>query len=371
MAIGVGLRIGRVVSTAVVASNEPGTQDPVVIARDTVLHIDEDGTTSLGSRPSDNEARTLAGFLARVGEPAGVTASDGRVYRAEDAMATAIQCLLNETQPLPAFGGADDGSEPGYTATYPSHWDSDSVASLRAALDYAELRHVDLASDAQGAATWYASEISESPGQLIGVFHIDDAGSTVTLVRSGVPAGKAFRVPTKGAPSPASQLATALGSFGWLPPNLDAVVVMGDGLVARDRSRIQEIANSISTKLTVRTLVGPGPEQTAALGAAILAAGFVPARETNSARIGLPPSYDQTDVLTGGLARIRAQEMLEAGENDIVAARLLAVQPADDDEDEVAVENAEDDTDSPPRKPLIPILIGVVLIVVLLLVFLL
>ncbi|WP_068159234.1 hypothetical protein [Rhodococcus phenolicus] len=370
MAIGVGLRIGRVVSTAVVASNEPGTQDPVVIARDTVLHIDEDGTTSLGSRSSDNEARTLAGFLARVGENAGVTASDGRVYRSEDAMATAIQCLLSETQPLPAFGGADDGTEPGYTATYPSHWDPATVASLRAALDYAELRHVDLVSDAQGAATWYASEISESPGQLIGVFHVDDAGSTVTLVRSGVPAGKAFRVPTKGAPSPAAQLATALGSFGWLPPNLDAVVVMGDGLVARDRSHIQEIANSISTKLTVRTLVGPGPEQTAALGAAILAAGFVPARETKSARIGLPPSYEATDVLTGGLARIRAQEMLEAGENDVVAARLLAVPP--DQQDDTGTEAAEDDhNDEPSRKPLVPILVGVVLTVALLLVLLL
>ncbi|MBH0123321.1 hypothetical protein I0Q12_29060 [Rhodococcus sp. CX] len=370
MAIGVGLRIGRVVSTAVVASNEPGTQDPVVIARDTVLHIDEDGTTTLGSYSSGNEARTLAGFLARVGDPAGVTASDGRVYRAEDAMATAIQCLLNETEPLPKFGGADDGSEPGYTATYPSHWDSDAVASLRAALDYADLRHVDLASDAQGAATWYASEISETPGQLIGVFHIDDAGSTVTLVRSGVPAGKAFRIPTKGAPSPASQLATALGSFGWLPPNLDAVVVMGDGIVARDRSYIQEIANSIATKLMVRTLVGPGPEQTAALGAAILAAGFVPARETKRARIGLPPSYDETDVLTGGLARIRAQEMLEAGKNDVVAARLLAVEP--DDEDDREPDTTEnDETEKRSRKPLIPIVAGVALVAVPLLVLLL
>ncbi len=100
---------------------------------------------------------------------------------------------------------------------------------LRAALDYAELRHVDLVSDAQGAATWYASEISETPGLLIGVYHVDDAGSTVTLVRSGVPAGKAFRVAAKGAPSPAAQLATALGAFGWMPHNLDAVVVMGDG----------------------------------------------------------------------------------------------------------------------------------------------
>ncbi|MEE2057928.1 hypothetical protein [Rhodococcus artemisiae] len=308
MAIGVGLRIGRIVSTAVVASNEPGTPDPVVIARDTVLHIDHDGNSQLGgSTRTIDEARTLSGFLSRVGDPGGIAASDGRVYRAEDAMATAVHCLLNECHPLPTFGGMDRDTHPGYTATYPSHWDPSRVSVLRAALDYAELRHVDLVSDAQGAATWYASEISETPGLLIGVYHVDDAGSTVTLVRSGVPAGKAFRVAAKGAPSPAAQLATALGAFGWMPHNLDAVVVMGDGLIARDRSHIQDIANSLATKLMVRSLVGPGPEQTAALGAAILATGFTPARE-KKARIGLPPSYDRTDVLTGGFARLREGE---------------------------------------------------------------
>jgi hypothetical protein len=325
MAIGVGLRIGRIVSTAVVASNEPGTPDPVVIARDTVLHIDHDGNSQLGgSTRAIDEARTLSGFLSRVGDPGGIAASDGRVYRAEDAMATAVHCLLNECHPLPTFGGMDRDTDPGYTATYPSHWDPTKVSVLRAALDYAELRHVDLVSDAQGAATWYASEISETPGLLIGVYHVDDAGSTVTLVRSGVPAGKAFRVAAKGAPSPAAQLATALGAFGWMPHNLDAVVVMGDGLIARDRSHIQEIANILATKLMVRSLVGPGPEQTAALGAAILATGFTPARE-KKARIGLPPSYDRTDVLTGGFARMRETE--SDSEADIPVAVATTTTP--------------------------------------------
>lgn len=339
MAIGVGLRIGRVVSTAVVASNEPGTPDPVVLARDTVLHIDQDGITSLGGVGHGDEVRTIAGFLTHVGDSSGIPASDGRVYRAEDAMATAIHCLLRECHPLPTFGGMDNDSDPGYAATYPSYWDATTVATLRTALDYAELRHVDLVSDAQAASAWYASEISETPGQLIGVYHVDDAGSTVTLVRSGVPAGKAFRVSNKNAPSPAAQLATALGSFGWMSDNLDAVVVMGDGLVARDRTHIQAIANSLATKLTVRSLVGPGPEQTAALGAAILAAGFTPARETKKSRIGLPPSYDETDVLTGGIARLRAIEedaIATAHANEIPrrTATLAPDHSAPDDEPE-------------------------------------
>lgn len=332
MAIGVGLRIGRIVSTAVVASNEPGTPDPVVIARDTVLHIGRDESTFLGgSARADDEIRTLTGFLSRVGDPSGVAASDGRVYRAEDAMATAIHCLLTECHPLPTFGGMDKDSDPGYTATYPSHWDPATVATLRAALDFADLRHVDLVSDAQAAATWYASEISETPGQLVGVYHVDDVGSTVTLVRSGVPVGKAFRVTVKNSPSPAAQLASALGSFGWLSDNLDAVVVMGDGLVARDRSHIQEIANSLATKLMVRSLVGPGPEQTAALGAAILAAGFTPARETKKTRIGLPPSYDETDVLTGGIARLEALD--EPYETKKSPAAVVTTVDADLDSD--------------------------------------
>src|SRR5690606_10740768 len=141
------------------------------------------------------------------------------------------------------------------------------------------------------------------------------------------PAGKAYRTPAQGAPSPAAQLATALGSFGWIPDKLEAVVVMGDGLVARDRTHIQGIANSLATKLTVRSLVGPGPEQAAALGAAILAAGFTPARETNKTRIGLPPSYDETDVLTGGLARLRELERRIDAEN-LVGARNAAEESA-------------------------------------------
>ncbi|MHD0282111.1 hypothetical protein [Rhodococcus aetherivorans] len=320
MAVGVGLRIGSVVSTAVLASNDPGSPDPVVIARDTVLHIDSDGTTVLGGAPHPaGEARYLSGFLGRVGDPAGVTASDGRIYRAEDSMATAIACLLHECQPLPPDGGPDGGL-PAVTATYPSRWDQSTVAALRAALDYADLRHIALVSDAEAAATWYASEISETPGQLVGIFHVDDGGSTVNLVRSGVSAGKAFRFAAKSAPSPAAQLATALGAFGWLSHNLDAVVVMGDGFVARDRSHVQSIADSLAAKLGVRTLVGPGPEQTAALGAAILAAGFTPARVVK-ARIGLPPSYDVTDVLTGGIPRIRELEAAERARAEAAAER--------------------------------------------------
>ncbi|MEN0136912.1 MAG: hypothetical protein AAGC80_17320 [Rhodococcus sp. (in: high G+C Gram-positive bacteria)] len=295
MSMGVGLRIGSVVSTAVVASNDPGSPDPVVIVRDTVLHMCPDGTAILGgSAPHTiGDTHTVSGFLPRVGDPAGVAVGDGSRYRAEDLVAGAMRCLLRECEPLPDHGGRTGGA-PDIMATYPTRWDSAAVAALRDALDYADMSYLSLVSDAEAAAAWFESEIAERPGQLVGIYHVDDTGSTVALIRSGVEAGKAFRFSSGG--SPTAQIATALGAFGWLPSNLDAVVVTGDGLIARDSAAVHGFAATIGEKFDVRCVVGPGPEQTSALGAAIRAAGFNPTTHKVTP-IGLPPSYDVTEVI--------------------------------------------------------------------------
>jgi hypothetical protein len=295
MSMGVGLRIGSVVSTAVVASNDPGSPDPVVIVRDTVLHMCPDGTAILGgSAPHTiGDIHTVSGFLPRVGDPAGVAVGDGSRYRAEDLVAGAMRCLLRECEPLPDHGGRTGGA-PDIMAAYPTRWDSAAVAALRDALDYADMSYLSLVSDAEAAAAWFESEIAERPGQLVGIYHVDDTGATVALIRSGVEAGKAFRFSSGG--SPTAQIATALGAFGWLPSNLDAVVVTGDGLIARDSAAIHGFANTVGEKFGVRCVVGPGPEQTAALGAAIRAAGFNPTTHRVTP-IGLPPSYDVTEVI--------------------------------------------------------------------------
>lgn len=295
MSMGVGLRIGSVVSTAVVASNDPGSPDPVVIVRDTVLHMCPDGTAILGgSAPHTiGDTHTVSGFLPRVGDPAGVAVGDGSRYRAEDLVAGAMRCLLRECEPLPDHGGRTGGA-PDIMAAYPTRWDSAAVAALRDALDYADMSYLSLVSDAEAAAAWFESEIAERPGQLVGIYHVDDTGATVALIRSGVEAGKAFRFSSGG--SPTAQIATALGAFGWLPSNLDAVVITGDGLIARDSAAIHGFANTVGEKFGVRCVVGPGPEQTAALGAAIRAAGFNPTTHRVTP-IGLPPSYDVTEVI--------------------------------------------------------------------------
>jgi len=258
MSMGVGLRIGSVVSTAVVASNDPGSPDPVVIVRDTVLHMCPDGTAILGgSAPHTiGDTHTVSGFLPRVGDPAGVAVGDGSRYRAEDLVAGAMRCLLRECEPLPDHGGRTGGA-PDIMAAYPTRWDSAAVAALRDALDYADMSYLSLVSDAEAAAAWFESEIAERPGQLVGIYHVDDTGATVALIRSGVEAGKAFRFSSGG--SPTAQIATALGAFGWLPSNLDAVVITGDGLIARDSAAIHGFANTVGEKFGVRCVVGPGP----------------------------------------------------------------------------------------------------------------
>ncbi|AOW94640.1 hypothetical protein BFN03_08465 [Rhodococcus sp. WMMA185] len=295
MSIGVGLRVGTAVSTAVVASNDPGSPDPIVIVRDTVLHMCPDGTAILGGSPprTNGETSTVSAFLPSVGDPVGVEVGEGSRFRAEDLVAGSMRCLLRECEPLPDHGGRTGGT-PDIFAAYPTRWDSATVAALRDALDYADMSYLSLVSDAEAAAAWFESEIAERPGQLVGIYHVDDAGATVSLIRSGVEAGKAFRFSSGG--SPTAQLATALGAFGWLPSNLDAVVVTGDGLIARDSAAVQELANTVSEKFDVRCVVGPGPEQTAALGAAIRAAGFNPTTHKITP-IGLPPSYEVTEVI--------------------------------------------------------------------------
>ncbi|MFD4467673.1 hypothetical protein ACFWPA_05185 [Rhodococcus sp. NPDC058505] len=299
MSVGIGVRIGSLVSTLVVASNEPGTPDPIVIVRDTVLYVCSNGEVVLGGGdpPEGTEfVATVSGFVGRVGDPEGIAASDGTRYRAEDVVASAMRGLVRECEPLPTFGGRDGGA-PTVVAAYPSMWDGDLVADLRNSLNYAGLNDLSLVSDAEAACAWFESEVAEKPGQLIGSYHVDDAGATVTLVRSGVSSGRSFWFAAGRGSSPTAQLSTALGAFGWLPSNLDAVVVTGDGLVARDDVALRGVADALAGKFGVHVVVGPGPEQAAALGAAILAAGFRSSTRPNKP-IGLPPSYDVTEVLT-------------------------------------------------------------------------
>ncbi|AYA23859.1 hypothetical protein C6369_004610 [Rhodococcus rhodochrous] len=257
--------MGTTVSSVAVTSPTPGRPDPAPIERFTAVHLHSDGTATLGDHDVvDGHTSSFTGFVDRLGHSGGVRANDGSLSRAEDLVATAMECLLADAASL-------IGDTP-YTAvaTHPTDWPSSTVAVLRNALDYVGLRHVSLVSDAEAAAAWFESQVAHQTGRLVAVYHIDPQGSTVTLVRSGVAAGKAFRYPEGDAPSVAAQLSSALGAFGWLVSNLDAIVVTVDEAV--DPSAAQLVAQSVKTGLGVRCALAPEPHQTMVRGAALAAA---------------------------------------------------------------------------------------------------
>ncbi len=265
MSVGVGLRVGNSVSSVAVTSSSPGRPDPAPIERRSAVHLHSDGTATLGDHDFyDGTTSSFTDFVGSIGRSGGVRANDGSLSRAEDLVATAMECLIADAARL-------IGDQP-YTAvaTHPTEWPPSTVAVLRNALDYVGLRHVSLISDAEAAAAWYESQVAHQTGRLVAVHHIDPLGSTVTLVRSGVAAGKSFRFAEADAPSVTAQLSTALGAFGWLVSNLDAIVVTVDEAI--DPTAAQLVAQSFKTGLGVRSALAPEPHQTMVRGAALAAA---------------------------------------------------------------------------------------------------
>lgn len=266
MSVGVGLRVGTIVSAVAVTSAEGIRPDPEPVERLTRLHLHSDGTATLGVRDpgAADECSSFSGFVDRVGEPAGVRAEDGVLSRAEDLVATAMECLLADAAPLVGDAPAT------VAAAHPTAWSPATVAVLRNALDYVGLRHVTLISDAEAVAAWFEARVAQQSGRLVAVYHLDAGGSTVTLVRSGVAAGRSFRYPEGDAPSVPAQLSAALGAFGWLVSNLDAVVISTEEPV--DPSAAQLVAQTVKAGMGVRCVLPPQPQHAVVRGAALAAA---------------------------------------------------------------------------------------------------
>ncbi|KXF84574.1 hypothetical protein D092_19375 [Rhodococcus ruber Chol-4] len=265
MSVGVGLKVGTTVSAVAVTSAEGIRPDPEPVERLTHLHLHSDGTATLGVRdPGAGECSSFSGFVDRVGDPAGVRAEDGALSRAEDLVATAMECLLADAAPLVGDAPAT------VAAAHPTEWSPATVAVVRNALDYVGLRHVALISDAEAVAAWFEARVAQQSGRLVAVYHLDAGGSTVTLVRSGVAAGRAFRYPEGDAPSVPAQLSAALGAFGWLVSNLDAVVISTEDPV--DPSAAQLVAQAVKAGMGVRCVLPPQPQHTVVRGAALAAA---------------------------------------------------------------------------------------------------
>ncbi|MET7773043.1 hypothetical protein [Nocardia sp. NPDC005366] len=137
MATGVGLRIAEDECTAAIVTDAGELK---YVVRTSILHMADDGDTVLGGDAPPG-SHSITGFVAAVGNPAGLSVDDGEAYRAEDLFATALFCLINQTTEF-LSGPAE------FYATHPGAWSPAIVQSSREALDYLGLRSVVLVSEA-------------------------------------------------------------------------------------------------------------------------------------------------------------------------------------------------------------------------------
>ncbi|WP_330184383.1 hypothetical protein OHB26_12785 [Nocardia sp. NBC_01503] len=140
MATGVGLRIADDESVVAVVTGDDATLPVHYIVRESILHMSDDGDAVLGGDAPGEDAHSISGFVAAVGDPAGMPVDEGEAYRAEDLMATAAFCLINLA--------ADHLNGPAeFYATHPTGWPEANVRALREALDYLGLKSVVLVSE--------------------------------------------------------------------------------------------------------------------------------------------------------------------------------------------------------------------------------
>lgn len=142
MATGLGLRIGESESVAAIVTSGRESE-PEYVVRETVLHMSDNGDTVLGGTPPEGPSRTVSGFLAHVGDPAGIVVDDGAAFRAEDLVATAMFCLIN-------LSSSELVAPTEIHASYPADWSGDAVDALRDALDYLGLGSLTLTATADG-----------------------------------------------------------------------------------------------------------------------------------------------------------------------------------------------------------------------------
>ncbi|MGW4067988.1 hypothetical protein [Nocardia grenadensis] len=175
MATGVGLHIAEYACTAAVVDDDG---DPHFILREPVLYMSEDGDAALGGAVAPpGHSHPITGFVAAVGDPAGVVVDDGEAYRGEDLLATALFCLINLT--------AEHLNGPAeFYAAHPAGWDAGQVMALRGALDYLGLKSVALVGE---------DELPAGPAHLTpadtGRYFAESAGRAALAVVLETPAG--------------------------------------------------------------------------------------------------------------------------------------------------------------------------------------
>jgi len=172
----VGLSIGATNLAAVTADR--------AVTRKPVLTLYRHRQPEVGV-PSENPNLAEPGliitdFVDRVGNPAGIVASDGSTYRGERLMADALRAL--------AYAVTDRRALPEAAAvTYPAHWRSTTVDALRAALGRVPEwsggpQRISLLADATASLIALQANPGLPSRGIIAVLDFGGTGTSITLV---------------------------------------------------------------------------------------------------------------------------------------------------------------------------------------------
>ncbi|WP_067848617.1 Hsp70 family protein [Nocardia lijiangensis] len=187
--LALGIKVGASNSVAVATTGEIGDTQAgpatggVVASHPSVLRLSQDAPPAFGSGARrtgrHSSDAVLEGFLARVGDPVDILAENGSAHAAEDLVAAAVTCLIDEIADA-------TGQEPGaVVACHPAWWSRHTIDVQRAALDAAGLHEVTLVPEPTAAVQWL--EAAHGPlgeGALV-VYDLGATGSTVSVVRTG------------------------------------------------------------------------------------------------------------------------------------------------------------------------------------------
>ncbi|MBO0864438.1 MAG: Hsp70 family protein [Mycobacterium sp.] len=169
----IGLSIGAT-NLAAVTAERAVTRKPVL-----TLHGQQPPEVGV---PSENPKLTEPGlvitdFVDRVGDPAGIVASDGSAHRAETLLADGLRAL--------AYTATDGRTLPMAAVTYPAHWGHPAVDALRSALGRVpewSAERLWVLSDVAAALTALQADPGLPTRGIIAVCDFGGSGTSLTLI---------------------------------------------------------------------------------------------------------------------------------------------------------------------------------------------
>ncbi|MBC9817099.1 Hsp70 family protein, partial [Nocardia farcinica] len=185
--LALGITVGASNAVAVATAGEVADVDagPVsggaVTAHPSALRLSREAAPAFAgsSRGRHSDDVVLEGFLPRVGDPVDILAEDGSAHAAQDLVATAIGCLIDEVS-------AATGARPGaVVACHPAWWSLHTVEVQRAALEAAGLGEVTLVPEPAAAARWLEAAQGPLGEGAIVVLDLGATGATASVVRTG------------------------------------------------------------------------------------------------------------------------------------------------------------------------------------------